>query len=75
MPAYLAALTDIARARRIALYPRHAIMQARVASGDIAIDALSPDGTHMTDPGYAWLAGSVAGWLAPLLGLPASVSA
>ena len=69
MPAYLAALAAIAAARDIPLYPRHALMRARVEQGEIAIDAMSPDGTHLTDAGYAWLARSVERWLAPYLGL------
>lgn len=69
MPAYLAALHAIAAERALPLYPRHAIMRGWVERGRTTIDAMSPDGTHMTDEGYAWLARSVADWLAPQLGL------
>lgn len=71
MPAYLAALHEIAARRAIVLFPRHAIMRLWVEQGRTTIEAMSPDGTHMTDEGYGWLAGSVADWLALRLGLAA----
>lgn len=61
-PAFREALHRIAAEAGLAVFPRYERMRSW-CEAHFARDTLSPDGTHMTDPGYALLGEAVAGWL------------
>ncbi|MBE7213215.1 MAG: SGNH/GDSL hydrolase family protein [Gluconacetobacter diazotrophicus] len=63
LPRYRDALHRLAAVRGVPLFPRYAIMRGWCEHGRFDRTALSPDGTHMTDAGYAALAAAVADWL------------
>jgi len=55
-PVIAASLFDAAQRHRVALMPRHRIMEAWAASDDLPGDGLIADGLHMNDHGYRCLA-------------------
>jgi len=63
MPAFLQALRAIAQSEGVPCFPRYDWMRGLCESGRFTMDNLSPDGTHMTDAGYAALGEAVASWL------------
>ncbi len=76
LPEYRRALHDIAAEFGVPVFPRYDLMRAWCAAGRHTIEALSPDGTHMADPGYRELGEALASWLlepgGPLVGEPAA---
>ena len=61
-PAFRETLHRIAGEAGLTVFPRYERMLGW-CDGRFTRDTLSPDGTHMTDPGYALLGEAVAGWL------------
>ena len=76
LPNYRRALHRIAAEHGVPVFPRYALMRAWCEAGRHTIEALSPDGTHMADPGYRDLGEALASWLlepgGPLVGKPAA---
>ncbi len=62
-PAYRDALHRLGAEAGVAVFPRHALMRSWCDGTAFTRDTLSPDGTHMADPGYALLGEAVAGWV------------
>ena len=62
-PAFRDRLHRIAAETGLAVFPRYERMRSWCDATPFTRDTLSPDGTHMTDPGYALLGEAVAGWL------------
>jgi len=63
LPAFLTALRSIAASDGVPCFPRYDWMRGLCDAGGVTLDSLSPDGTHMTDVGYAALGEAVASWL------------
>ncbi len=61
--AYCDALHRLGAEAGVAVFPRHALMRGWCDGTAFTRDTLSPDGTHMADPGYALLGEAVAGWV------------
>ena len=62
-PAYRDALHRLGQEAGAAVFPRYALMLAWCDGVAFTRDTLSPDGTHMADPGYALLGEALAEWL------------
>ena len=62
-PAYRHALHRLGAEAGVAVFPRYGLMRAWCDGGRFTLDTLSPDGTHMADPGYALLGEGVADWV------------
>ena len=62
-PAYRDALHRLGAEAGVAVFGRYALMRAWCDGGAFTLDTLSPDGTHMADPGYALLGRAVADWV------------
>ncbi len=61
--AYRDALHRLGAEAGVAVFPRYALMRTWCDGVRFTLDTLSPDGTHMADPGYALLGGAVADWV------------
>ena len=61
--AYREALHRLGAEAGVSVFPRHARTRHWCDQGRFTRDTLSPDGTHMTDPGYAALGEALAQWL------------
>ena len=62
-PAYHDALHRLGAEAGVPVFPRYALMRAWCDGNAFTRDTLSPDGTHMADPGYALLGEAVADWM------------
>ncbi len=62
-PAYRDALCRLGAEAGVAVFGRYALMRAWCDGRAFTRDTLSPDGTHMADPGYALLGEAVADWV------------
>ncbi len=63
LPAYRDALHRLGAEAGVAVFGRYALMRAWCDGVAFTLDTLSPDGTHMADPGYALLGEAVADWV------------
>ena len=63
LPAYRDALHRLGAEAGVAVFGRYALMRAWCDGSAFTLDTLSPDGTHMADPGYALLGEAVADWV------------
>lgn len=62
-PPFLASLHRIGEQAGIPVFPRYSLMQAWCEVPGMSRDTLSPDGLHMSDPGYSLLGRALSGWL------------
>lgn len=62
-PPFLASLHRIGGEAGVPVFPRYSLMQAWCELPGMSRDTLSPDGLHMSDPGYSLLGRALSGWL------------